>query len=50
MYCLLQLYLCVAEELAPYRPVLKLFAVKAVGEFLPIYAQMMALMPTRQSF
>ncbi|KAH9060546.1 DUF300-domain-containing protein [Lactarius vividus] len=30
MYCLLQLYICVAEELAPHRPVLKLFAVKAV--------------------
>lgn len=30
MYCLFQLYVCVAEELAPHRPVLKLFAVKAV--------------------
>ncbi|KAI0053265.1 DUF300-domain-containing protein [Auriscalpium vulgare] len=30
MYCLLQLYLSVATELVPYRPVLKLFAVKAV--------------------
>ncbi|KAH8996304.1 organic solute transporter Ostalpha-domain-containing protein [Lactarius akahatsu] len=30
MYCLLQLYICVAGELAPHRPVLKLFAVKAV--------------------
>jgi hypothetical protein len=33
MYCLLQLYLCVATELAPRRPVLKLVSVKAVGEF-----------------
>jgi hypothetical protein len=30
MYCLFQLYVCVAGELAPHRPVLKLFAVKAV--------------------
>ncbi|KAI0301579.1 organic solute transporter Ostalpha-domain-containing protein [Multifurca ochricompacta] len=30
MYCLFQLYLCVATELAPHRPVLKLFSVKAV--------------------
>ncbi|SRR6266404_4291759 len=34
MYCLLQMYFCVAEELAPHRPILKLFAVKAVGMFL----------------
>jgi hypothetical protein len=33
MYCLLQLYLCVAKELAPHRPVLKLVSVKAVGGF-----------------
>ena len=33
MYCLLQLYLCVATELAPHRPVLKLFSIKAVGKF-----------------
>ena len=33
MYCLLQLYLCVATELAPHRPVLKLVSVKAVGKF-----------------
>jgi len=33
MYCLLQLYLCVATELAPHRPVLKLLSIKAVGEF-----------------
>ncbi|KAH9996669.1 organic solute transporter Ostalpha-domain-containing protein [Russula compacta] len=30
MYCLLQLYLCVATELAPHRPVLKMLSVKAV--------------------
>ncbi|KAN0116110.1 DUF300 domain containing protein, partial [Russula decolorans] len=30
MYCLLQLYLCVATELAPHRPVLKLISIKAV--------------------
>jgi hypothetical protein len=46
MYCLFQLYVCVAGELAPHRPVLKLFAVKAVGGFLPIYAYRMVLMPT----
>jgi len=33
MYCLLQLYFCVATELAPHRPVLKLVSVKAVGRF-----------------
>ncbi len=33
MYCLFQLYLCVATELAPHRPVLKLVSVKAVGRF-----------------
>ncbi|KAI0960720.1 hypothetical protein AcV7_000024 [Taiwanofungus camphoratus] len=30
MYCLLQLYLPIAKHLAPHRPILKLFAVKAV--------------------
>ncbi|KAF8483336.1 organic solute transporter Ostalpha-domain-containing protein [Russula ochroleuca] len=30
MYCLLQLYLCVATELAPHHPVLKIFSIKAV--------------------
>ena len=39
MYCLFQLYVCVAEELAPHRPILKLLSVKAVGEFLPLYAR-----------
>jgi hypothetical protein len=33
MYCLFQLYLCVAKELDPHRPVLKLFSVKSVGAF-----------------
>ena len=33
MYCLLQLYLCVATELAPHHPVLKLISIKAVGKF-----------------
>lgn len=31
MYCLIQLYLVVSEDLKPYRPLLKLFAIKAVG-------------------
>ena len=31
MYCLLQLYLPIARHLAPHKPILKLFAVKAVG-------------------
>lgn len=31
MYCLIQLYVTVAKELAPHRPLLKLFSVKAVG-------------------
>ncbi|KAL4266333.1 DUF300-domain-containing protein [Pleurotus pulmonarius] len=30
MYCLIQLYVPVAEQLAPHKPLLKLFAVKAV--------------------
>ncbi|KAH8828193.1 organic solute transporter Ostalpha-domain-containing protein [Flagelloscypha sp. PMI_526] len=30
MYCLIQLYFVVADELAPYKPLLKLFSVKAV--------------------
>ncbi|KAI0731413.1 organic solute transporter Ostalpha-domain-containing protein [Earliella scabrosa] len=30
MYCLIQLYMVVSEELAPHRPLLKLFAIKAV--------------------
>ncbi|TDL20066.1 DUF300-domain-containing protein [Rickenella mellea] len=30
MYCLIQLYMTVAVELKPYKPLLKLFAVKAV--------------------
>jgi len=33
MYCLIQLYVAVAEELSPHRPLLKLFSVKAVGMF-----------------
>lgn len=31
MYCLIQLYMPVSEQLAPHKPILKLFAVKAVG-------------------
>ena len=50
MYCLFQLYVCVAEELAPHHPVLKLFAVKAVGRLLPVDAYRMVLIPTRQYF
>ncbi|KAI0726023.1 DUF300-domain-containing protein [Fomitopsis betulina] len=30
MYCLIQLYMPVSEQLAPHKPILKLFAVKAV--------------------
>ncbi|KAG9112973.1 hypothetical protein FRC07_007838, partial [Ceratobasidium sp. 392] len=30
MYCLIQLYVTIREELKPYRPLLKLFSVKAV--------------------
>lgn len=33
MYCLIQLYVVVAEELSPHRPLLKLFSVKAVGRY-----------------
>jgi hypothetical protein len=33
MYCLIQLYIPVAGHLAPHKPLLKLFAVKAVGTF-----------------
>ena len=32
MYCLIQLYAPVSSYLAPHRPLLKLFSVKAVGE------------------
>lgn len=31
MYCLIQLYMAVKVQLAPQRPLLKLFAIKAVG-------------------
>ena len=32
MFCLIQLYVPVAEILAPHRPLMKLFAIKAVGK------------------
>jgi hypothetical protein len=32
MYCLLQLYFTVSDRLKPKQPLLKLFAIKAVGE------------------
>ena len=32
MYCLIQVYMVVKVELAPHSPLLKLFAIKAVGE------------------
>ena len=32
MYCLLQFYLCVATELAPHHPVLKIISIKSVGK------------------
>ena len=31
MYCLIQLYVCVSSLLAPQKPLLKMFAIKAVG-------------------
>lgn len=35
MFCLIQLYVPVAEELAEHKPLLKLVSIKAVGEFFP---------------
>ena len=32
MYCLIQLYVCVSSLLAPQKPLLKMFAIKAVGK------------------
>ncbi len=32
MYCLIQLYMVAKEQLAPQKPLLKLFAIKAVGK------------------
>ena len=34
MYCLIQLYMPVSQQLAPHKPILKLFAVKAVGTLI----------------
>ena len=34
MYCLIQLYAPVSSYLAPHRPLLKLFSVKAVGKII----------------
>lgn len=34
MYCLIQIYMPVSEQLAPHKPLLKLFAIKAVGELV----------------
>lgn len=34
MYCLIQLYVVVSDLLSPYRPLLKLFAIKAVGALI----------------
>lgn len=33
MYCLIQMYVAVADILRPQKPLLKLFAIKAVGMF-----------------
>lgn len=33
MYCLIQLYVVVSEHLKPHQPLLKLFSLKAVGEY-----------------
>ena len=45
MYCLLQLYMSVKVQLAPQRPLLKLFAIKAVGECisLPVFLEILIL-------
>ena len=32
MYCLIQLYVVVSDQLKPHKPLLKLFSVKAVGK------------------
>jgi len=38
MYCLIQLYVVVSDQLKPHKPLLKLFSVKAVGEeFLLVF-------------
>jgi len=34
MYCLIQLYAVVSDQLKPHKPLLKLFSVKAVGKEL----------------
>lgn len=36
MYCLLQMYMPIAERLKPQRPLLKLIAVKSVGTCMPL--------------
>lgn len=33
MYCLIQLYVTISANLAPQKPLLKLFSIKAVGEY-----------------
>lgn len=47
MYCLVQLYLVVAAELAPYKPLLKLFSIKAVGTFCGVSMLMILLIECR---
>ena len=37
MYCLIQLYVPVGVNLAPRKPLLKLFAIKAVGRCAKFY-------------
>ena len=39
MYCLIQLYIVVGEQLKPHQPLLKLFSVKAVGEGLFVFTK-----------
>lgn len=41
MYCLIQLYVVVSEQLAPFRPLLKLFAIKAVGRISRLHVPML---------
>jgi hypothetical protein len=43
MYCLVQLYIAVAAELAPHKPLLKLFSIKAVGRYLSVLRLMITL-------
>lgn len=43
MYCLIQLYMAVKVELAPQKPLLKLVAIKAVGQYICKYSSFVLL-------